>query len=193
LTRIDREVARIDRTVRELLDFSRPGAQPGALVPVPLKEAVDQAVRLASVQKRLKGVEFNLEVDEGLKVLAEPHHLSQVLVNVLLNAGDAMKGEGRVHIRAGRVEPAPGRRASDPPPVPRIELSLGDSGPGIAQADLSRVFDPFFTTKEPGEGTGLGLSICHSIMEAFGGDIRAGNRPEGGALITLSFREAAPA
>ena len=156
LTRIDHEVARIDRTVRELLDFSRPAPQAPALSLVSLFEAVDAAVRLASVQKRLKHVGFSVQVDRELKVLAEPHRLSQVLVNVLLNAGDAMKGEGKVEICARRLEGIPARRASDPPPGPRIELEIADSGPGIASADLLRIFDPFFTTKEPGEGTGLG-------------------------------------
>ena len=149
-------------------------------------------MRLAKVQKRLRQVEFSVEVDPALEVLAEPHHLSQVLVNVLLNAGDAMGGQGRLEVRAARVEPAPARRASDPVPAPRVELSLADNGPGIPEADLAHVFDPFFTTKQPGEGTGLGLSICHRIMETFAGEIRAANRPGGGAVFTLLFREARP-
>ncbi|MBI5548197.1 MAG: HAMP domain-containing protein [Deltaproteobacteria bacterium] len=191
-SRIDREVARIDRTVRELLDFSRPGPLDSAFGPVPLRAAVGAAVRLASVQKRLKHVAFDVEIPDGISVLAEAHHLSQVLVNVLLNAGDAMNGDGQVQVRARRIEGGQARRAGDPPPGPRVELSLADSGPGIAPADLARIFDPFFTTKEPGEGTGLGLSICYRIMEGFGGEIRAGNRPEGGAVFTLVFREPAP-
>lgn len=190
LARIDQQVSRIDRTVRELLDFSRQGPQDGALAPVPLREAVDSAVRLASVQKRLKHVEFDVEIPDGISVVAEAHHLGQVLVNVLLNAGDAMKGEGRVEIRAALADPPPARRASDPPPVGRVELTLADTGPGIQPSDLTRVFDPFFTTKEPGAGTGLGLAICHRIMETFGGEIRAGNRPQGGAVFTLVFRQA---
>ncbi|MGC4122302.1 MAG: ATP-binding protein [Myxococcales bacterium] len=190
LTRIDQQVSRIDRTVRELLDFSRPGPQDGALGTVSLREAVDSAVRLASVQKRLKYVDFDVQLPEALGVVAEPHHLGQVLVNVLLNAGDAMNGEGRVEIRAVVLDSPPARRASDPPPASRVELSLADSGPGIQPSDLPRVFDPFFTTKEPGAGTGLGLAICHRIMETFGGEIRAGNRTEGGAVFTLVFRQA---
>lgn len=176
---IDREVGRIDRTVRELLDFSRPAGL-GPLAPLDLREAVEAAVRLASVQKRLKTVEFELEVPAGLSVTAEAHHLSQVLVNVLLNAGDAMGGQGRIWLRA--------ERAGE-----RVELSVRDSGPGIAPEDLQRIFDPFFTTKDPGEGTGLGLSICHRILESFGGEIRAENSPEGGALFVLSLAPAAGA
>ncbi len=185
LARIDREIGRIDRTIRELLDFSRP-ADSQAPEPVSLAEAVDSAVRLAKVQKRLKHVAFDIELPQGARVMAESHRLSQVLVNVLLNAGDAMKGEGTIVIRA-RQAGAPGDRLG-----PGVELSLADTGPGIAPENLPRIFDPFFTTKDPGEGTGLGLSICHRLMELFGGEIRAANRPEGGAEFTLVFRAALP-
>ncbi len=104
-----------------------------------------------------------------------------------------MKGHGKVQITATRVEHVAGRRATDPPSGPRVELSVADTGPGIPPADLTRVFDPFFTTKEPGEGTGLGLAICHGIMESFGGEIRAANQQGGGAVFTLVFREACEA
>ncbi len=190
LERIDREVARIDRTVRGLLDFSRPAQ--ASLGVEDLRTAVDAAVRLASVQKRLKHVSFDVQVPAGLRALAEGHHLSQVLVNVLLNAGDAMGGAGSIIIRARRSEPAPARRASDVPAASRLELEIADTGPGIAAEDLARIFDPFFSTKDPGEGTGLGLAICHRIMESFGGEIRAANAAGGGAVFTLCFREAPP-
>jgi two-component system NtrC family sensor kinase len=191
LESIDREVARIDRTVRELLDFSRPSANAAELRPVNLKDSVSAAVRLASVQKRLKNADFSLEIDPAVSIWAEPHHLSQVLVNVLLNAGDAMREGGCIEIRSapGRNVPA-GRRATDPPAGPRIELSISDTGSGIAEENLPRIFDPFFTTKEPGAGAGLGLAICHRILETFGGDIRAANRPGGGAVMTLTLRVA---
>ncbi len=191
LDSIDREVARIDRTVRELLDFSRPSASAAELCAVNLRDSVSAAVRLASVQKRLKNAEFSVDVDPAVSVYAEPHHLSQVLVNVLLNAGDAMREGGKVEIRSapGRNVPA-GRRASDPPAGPRVELSVSDTGSGIAEENLPRIFDPFFTTKEPGAGTGLGLAISHRILETFGGEIKAANRPGGGALMTLTLRVA---
>jgi signal transduction histidine kinase len=193
LARIGREVERIDRTVRELLDFSRPGAKPVHDAAVDLREAIDSAVSLSRVQKRLRAIEFEVSVPGGLSILADGHHLSQVLVNLLLNAGDAMDGRGRIRLLARRGTPVgPRRRSTDPPPGGRIELEVHDSGPGIPDADLSRIFDPFFTTKDPGQGTGLGLAICHRIMETFGGEIVARNHPEGGAVLTLSFREAEP-
>ncbi|WP_343207261.1 sensor histidine kinase [Azospirillum formosense] len=67
-------------------------------------------------------------------------------------------------------------------------LTVRDSGPGIAEADLPRIFVPFFTTKEAGDGLGLGLSISHGIVEDFGGSLTAANHPEGGALFTIRLK-----
>ncbi len=175
LARISAAAQRIDRIVRDLLDFARPAAS--LLAPLDLMAAVDAAIRLARVQARFKHVEVEIEVSEGLpRVLADEHHLSQVLLNLLLNAGDAMGGTGRLRLLA--------RAAQDG----RVALAVEDSGPGILAADLSRVFDPFFTTKDPGEGTGLGLAISHRIMESFGGEITARNGDQGGAVFELRFR-----
>lgn len=186
LDHVSREVERIDRTVRELLDYSRPA--PPALGPVPLRESVEAAVRLASVQQRLKGIAFEIDVPESLRVVAEGHHLSQILVNLLLNAGDAMKGEGSItFVARGRESGGDGEPTGAPA---RVELDIRDTGPGIPAGDLARIFDPFFTTKDPGEGTGLGLSICHRLMESFGGELHAANAEEGGAVFTLVFRAA---
>ena len=122
-------------------------------------------------------------------MMADEHRLGQVLVNLLLNAGDAMAGKGRVTLRAVvREDAAPHRRASDPPPGRKVELSIDDTGPGIPPEVLPRIFDPFFTTKDVGQGTGLGLSISSSIVDAFGGELSAENRPEGGARFRVVLR-----
>ena len=178
LARIDAAAGRIDRIVRDLLDFARPA--PPLLAPLALAPAVDAALRLARVQRRFKHVEVEVELPSDLpRVLADEGHLGQVLLNLLLNAGDAMDGEGRVRIAAATRERG-------------VTLTVADAGPGVAPGDLPHVFDPFFTTKEPGEGTGLGLALSHRIMESFGGEILAGNAPGGGAVFTLRFRAAAP-
>ncbi len=178
LARIDAEARRIDRTVRALLDFARPGSP--ALVPIDLAAAVEAALAVARVQARFRGVAVELDLPTGLpRVLGDEHTLAQVLVNLFLNAGDALGGRGRVTVSA---------RARGG----RVEVRVEDEGPGIPEADLARVFDPFFTTKEPGQGTGLGLSICHRIMESYGGEISAANRPGGGAALALLFRAAPP-
>jgi len=176
LARIGAEAGRIDRIVRDLLDFARPA--PLALAPVSLAAAADAAVRLARVQPRFRQVEVVLSLPADLPaVVADEGRLAQVLLNLLLNAGDAMAGKGRLELRAAATEGA-------------IEVAIADEGPGIAPEDLPRVFDPFFTTKAPGAGTGLGLAICHRIVESFGGEISAANGPGGGAIIRLRLARA---
>jgi signal transduction histidine kinase len=180
LERIDSAASRIDRTVRDLLDFARPSV--AELVPVDLGAAVDDALRLARVQGRFKHVDVSVSLAPGLRrVLADEHHLAQVLLNLLLNAGDAMSGEGGVRVSAVNGDG-------------EVLVEIADDGPGIAPEDLPRIFDPFFTTKEPGSGTGLGLAFCHRLMESFGGEIAAQAGQRRGATFTLRFKGAdAPA
>jgi signal transduction histidine kinase len=171
LARIAAETSRIDGIVRGLLDFARPA--PPALAPVEVGETLEAALRLARVQPRCREVAVERDLPAGLPpVRADPNRLVQVLLNLLLNAGDAMGGRGTVAVSA-RAEGE------------WVEIAVADRGPGIAEADLPRVFDPFFTTKPPGEGTGLGLAICHGIAESFGGRIAAENREAGGARFRL--------
>ncbi len=101
-----------------------------------------------------------------------------MFLNLLLNAGDAMRGRGRVTVTA-----APAAGAG-------VEVRLADTGPGIAPEHLGRLFEPFFTTKEPGQGTGLGLAVCHGILASFGGAIAAENLPGGGAAFRLELARA---
>jgi signal transduction histidine kinase len=95
-----------------------------------------------------------------------------VLLNLLLNAADAMGGRGRVAIEA-RVDGE------------LVELRVSDSGRGVAAGDRAQIFDPFFTTKEPGQGTGLGLSISRSIVEAYGGTLTLSPSTEAGATFVM--------
>jgi C4-dicarboxylate-specific signal transduction histidine kinase len=177
LERIGAAAARIDHIVRELLDFARPS--PPLLAPIALRPVVEATLRLAQVQPRFRDVAVEVELPPDLpRAVADEHQLSQVLLNLLLNAGDAMGGAGRVRVH--------GRAAAG-----RVWLTVEDEGPGIAPEDLRRIFDPFFTTKEPGRGTGLGLAISHRIMESFGGEIRARAGAARGAILELAFHAAA--
>jgi C4-dicarboxylate-specific signal transduction histidine kinase len=174
--RITEAATRIDRTIRDLLDFARPA--PPRLAPLDLSGVIEATVRLARVQSRFRQVQVQVALPSGLPpVLADEHQVVQVLLNLLLNAGDAMRGAGTVEI-AARTEGE------------TVELTVTDSGPGIPVEHLPRLFDPFFTTKDPGEGTGLGLAISHSVMESMGGTIRAGNGAAGGAVLRLRLRSA---
>jgi signal transduction histidine kinase len=171
LARIAVESARIDRLVRDMLDFARP-AEP-VCVPIALQAVVESALRLARVQPRFKEVEPVLDLPADLPpVVADEGRLAQVFLNLFLNAGDAMGGRGRV-----RVDAAGGEGG--------VRIQVADEGPGIPPQHLARVFDPFFTTKAPGSGTGLGLAVSHRLMEAMGGRIDARNAPAGGAVFEL--------
>jgi C4-dicarboxylate-specific signal transduction histidine kinase len=110
----------------------------------------------------------------GVRVLARPGELQQVVFNVFLNAAQAMQGAGRIEAGA-RLEGS------------RVVLSIRDHGPGIPQEHLPRLFDPFFTTKQPGEGTGLGLAISYEIVHELGGSMRAANHPQGGACFEIAL------
>jgi C4-dicarboxylate-specific signal transduction histidine kinase len=174
LRRIGEEAERIDAIVRDLLDFARPA--PLALGPVQVAAALEAAARLARIQARCRDVAVEVDLPADLpRVRADERRLAQVFLNLLLNAGDAMGGTGRVSV-TGRVLAG------------QVVVELADRGPGLSPEARLRLFDPFFTTKEPGQGTGLGLSVCHGLMASFGGAIEAGEAPGGGARFTLRLR-----
>jgi two-component system, NtrC family, sensor kinase len=212
LDSIRAEALRIDRIVRGLLGYARP---PGAEeVPAPARDVVLRVRALLESQGRLELADFAWELDEQMTDhVAEPRRLEQVLVNLLLNALDAVEGidGARIVVRlrgeAGRGSRLPPRREDDPPgvnymhrrrlsdeerrvdlmsPAARVTvIEVSDNGPGIRPEDIEHIFDPFFTTKEPGKGTGLGLSICARLVEGMGGHIEVGRAEEGGAHFVV--------
>ena len=176
IARIGSAADRIDRILRELLEFARPA--PPVTTPIDLRAVVDAALSLARVQPRFKRVEVVVDVAPGVPpVVADEHHLAQVFLNLFLNAGDATDGTGHVAVEARRERH-------------EVIVIVEDDGPGIAPEHLPHVFDPFFTTKDPGSGTGLGLAISHRIVESLGGGISASNRRSGGARFELRLRAA---
>lgn len=170
LSRMESELRRMDAIIRSLLDYARPvEALPRA---VDAAQAVRRAVELVRVQKPMAQVRLETSLAQAPAVMAEPGRLTQVLVNLLMNAGQAMEGRGAATIS---TSPAPGG----------VFIRVADQGPGIAPEDQERVFDPFFTTKPAGQGAGLGLAVSRSIVESFGGWIRAETAEGGGALFTV--------
>ncbi len=107
--------------------------------------------------------------------MGRPGQLKQVVFNILLNAAQAMQGEGSIEALA--VAGADGR----------MVMNIRDDGPGILPQNLTRVFEPFFTTKPEGEGTGLGLAISFEIIHELGGSMRASNNPDCGACIRIEL------
>jgi signal transduction histidine kinase len=178
LARIQRETERINDIIRDLLDFSRRDAEadaPGQSAD--LQSVVADAVNLVRPQRNSQGIEIRVEIDPTIgQVYGAPHRWTQVVLNLLLNALDALDGRGTVQIVA---------RLS---PEGDCVMSVSDDGPGIAPEMLDRLFEPFTTTKPPGKGTGLGLAVCHSLVDGLGGRIRGSNRPEGGALFEVRMK-----
>lgn len=138
-------------------------------------EAANEAARVTAVKLRTIA-QLHVEVPEDLPpVLASDRRLVQVLINLLINAGDAVEANGRPgHIRLVAALAGGG-----------CELSVEDDGPGLSPEVLARLFEPFHTTKGPARGTGLGLALAREFMVQAGRNMRAENRPDGGARFTL--------
>ncbi len=212
LDALERESARIDRIVRGLLDFARPRRITPAMVSV--NGVLEGAVALLRDQGVLRRLTIQAELAEPTPaVFAERHELEQVVVNLLLNAADAMDGgPGTIALvsrevavdelgrearrRAGDAPDtiAPPRRnrrvtewLSDAVRAPRAvaQIVVADSGPGIAPEDWERVFDPFYSTKDAGKGTGLGLAIVARTVDQLGGAVWVQRAREGGAAFVI--------
>jgi signal transduction histidine kinase len=167
---------RIQQIVADLRGFSRMDVEEPS--PCLLVDVVDNAVRLAGV--RLKHVAYvRVEVPRELpSVFAVSRRLVQVLLNLLVNAGDAIEESGHTHGEiAVRGEVQEGH----------VVLTVEDNGPGFPPEVLSHLFETFFTTKGPEKGTGLGLVISRELLEPFGAALSAENRPEGGARLRIVF------
>ncbi|MFW6052043.1 MAG: ATP-binding protein [Myxococcota bacterium] len=180
LARIQSETERIHRIIRDLLDFARPSEHDGedenAGATVDPVEVVDDAIRLVQPQKDLRHVRIERALAEAVPaVRGRADRLTQVLLNLLLNAADAIEGQGTIRVELG----------PDPESPDRVLLAVQDSGPGIAPEVREHLFEPFVTTKPTGQGTGLGLAVCHTLVERMGGTIRAVEPPDGGARLEI--------
>ncbi len=167
-----KQAQRTHRVVQNLLSFARqrkPQKQE-----VDLRKVLEESLTLREYDLKVNNVSLEREIPDDLpSVVADPHQLEQVFLNVINNALDAMvegSASGVLKVRVFRKDAY-------------VCVEFDDSGPGIK--DPSRIFDPFYTTKSVGKGTGLGLSICYGIVKEHGGEIVARNREEGGATIAV--------
>jgi signal transduction histidine kinase len=176
LTETRSGVLRIQQIVADLKGFSRMDAEEAS--PCALAGVVADAARLAAV--RFKHVaRLKVDVPATLpEVFVTPQRLTQVLLNLLVNASDALEGRG---VAQGEIQVL-GEVVDS-----RVVLRVEDNGPGFPPEVLSRLFEAFFTTKGPEKGTGLGLSISRELVERFGGTLHAENRPEGGARLRIEL------
>ena len=171
-------IDRICQIVADLKSLSHEGRD--EVEPVDLRDLVDGAVRLASV-RRPAGLKVLVEVPRGLLVRANRRKLAQVVLNVLVNAGESID-------EAKTVNPCVSVRSTGVDDG--VALFIDDNGPGITPDALQHLFEPFFTTKAPGKGTGLGLALSREYLAAFGATIRGANLPGGGARFTVTLKVA---
>jgi signal transduction histidine kinase len=171
---IMREVGRVDRIIRTLLDYSRPRKSSSQLVSV--NEVIKDTAEIIMSQGALKGIGLTLELSEDTpEIIADTGQLSQVIVNLLLNSRDAVGEGGEIVISTAR-DAGPG-----------AVICVRDNGEGISKEIIGRIFDPFFTTKDPGHGTGLGLSVSARIVETFEGVIEVESEEGSGSLFRIIF------
>jgi CheY-like chemotaxis protein len=168
-------------TTRQLLSFSRQGSGPG--------QPADPARSLRALTRNLQRlmpdhIKVELDVDEGLPPVRMPAgEFEQVVLNLALNARDAMPTGGTVVLRC--------TTKSDDASGDRLLVEVADQGTGMPADTLSRVFDPFFTTKQDKGGTGLGLSMVHGMVRKAGGEIRIDSTPGAGTRVRVTLPLAA--
>jgi len=176
LQMVDDQLRRIQRTLRELVDFSRPATSLRALCD--LHQLIDAALSIAKYYKRTKGKTIEVHYAPnlpGIRVIRDP--LVQVFLNLILNAMDATEEGGTIEISTNCVPDG-------------LQVTIRDDGHGIQAENFARVFQPYFTTKET--GTGLGLFVCHRIMEQAGGRIELCESSPAGSVFAVTVPREGP-
>ncbi len=180
LKEIEEAAKRCRDIVRNLLDFARksPGEDSGALSEVDVQDVCQKALKFAKLG--FKSKKINIVEDWGkqpLKAMANANKLTQVFLNLLQNAEQAIGDKkGTIKIN-GQIDELSGQ----------LSVCISDTGMGIEPKNLKKIFDPFFTTKDPGSGTGLGLSICYNIIEELGGHIDVESEKGEGTKFTVKI------
>jgi signal transduction histidine kinase len=172
-----RQVDRLNRTVEDMLLFARPKAiQP---VPTDLHQILERTLSVLLEDPKTREVEVERRYNGSLAELeVDPQQIEQVLINILLNAIQAMDYRGKLTVTT-RTNGA------------HAQITIRDSGPGIPEDVQDQIFKPFFTTRA--KGSGLGLAIVRNLVKAHGGSIRAASFPEGGAEFTVTLPRESPA
>jgi signal transduction histidine kinase len=178
MMRMRRETERIHRILRDLLQFARPAAKPlgeEEQEPGDVDVAVRDIVALVAPQRSLKEVALALDVSADLPAVKLGHEqLMQVILNLVMNAADAVGPGGKIRVAAQRGNGG-------------VRLLVEDDGPGVDPRVVAQLFEPFVTTKEVGKGTGLGLAVCRGLVEAAGGSIALDREYARGARFVVEL------
>jgi PAS domain S-box-containing protein len=173
---IEKHVLNCKTVVSDLLSFSRKGSATVGVVDI--NKVVEGVVKFLSNHADFRNIEMTLNPYTGdrLNILGNEQELSQVMVNLVINACHAVDGKGKIDISTQKTE------------TDKILIRVKDNGKGIEKKNLSRIFDPFFTTKPVGQGTGLGLSVGYGIIKRHQGDIHVKSSRDGtGTVFTISL------
>jgi PAS domain S-box-containing protein len=179
---VKKQIGRISKIIRDLVDFSRPSNYELQLTDI--NENLKEAIEIVRVGKKAKNIEFNLKPDENLS----PMHLvsdqiQQVFVNILINAVDAILEKkqnlkldfiGEIGVTSTSVDD-------------KVIIKFSDNGIGISEENTTKVFEPFFTSKTDGKGTGLGLWVSYGIIKSFQGEIKVNSKLNQGTVFTIEL------
>ena len=172
---IYREADRAAKIVRNLLVFA--GSRRLVRRRTSINATLSRVLALRASAFRAAGIEVVRRHEDGLpRVKADPLLIQQAMLNIVLNAEQAVSGGGRIESHTSVLEHNGSRQ---------VVVRIRDTGPGIPSTAMPRLFEPFYTTKEVGKGTGLGLAITYGIIQEHGGQIAASNHPDGGAVFTV--------
>ncbi|MDP5219078.1 cache domain-containing protein [Ruegeria sp. 2205SS24-7] len=172
---VDRQIARIQTIVGKLLQFARPGEFADLDQTVPVSPVITDCLVLVNHVISHGDIRVETHLHAEVAVRIDPGELQQVLINLIMNAVQAMEERGVLTLTSAGAE-----RDG----VAGVRITVSDTGPGIAPEDVDDVFAPFYTTKQA-EGTGLGLSISQTLIQRAGGLITAHNQPDGGARFEV--------
>ena len=175
LQRIVNETERCRKIVRGLLDFSRQTKLEMSVVE--LNRILENTLDLATTQTVFKNIQLKRKLNPSLpKVLVDIGQMQQVFINLILNAAEAMEGEGALDVITDVSEDDS-----------FITITFKDTGPGITEEHIKKIFDPFFTTKPMGKGTGLGLSIAFGIVRKHNGTIEVKSKEGKGSSFIIKL------
>ncbi len=174
IDKVEKASNKIESIIKRVMDFSKPGTPQFILADI--NKNIDEVTQLTSVSLRKNGIEFIKNLDPTIpKCWNEPHLIEQVVLNLMTNAAEAMKGyDGKKTIKLKTC------KTKD-----SILISIKDSGPGIPMASQSKIFDPFYTTKT--NSSGIGLSICHRIITDHGGALKYKPGTQSGAQFIIEL------
>lgn len=157
--------------INNLLDYSRDSAV--KMEPLDIERLIRETAQLAHKQVKLAGAQLTFDVSPGVHLYGDRQQLTQVFLNILINALDVIPKGG--HIQIGVTQETPDCAT----------IQIHDDGPGIPADVIPNIFDPFFTTKPPGQGTGLGLAVSQGIINRHGGEMRVESEPGEGTTFTV--------